>query len=77
MKKQRHNEFAMCPISMVDAEVEASPEDGDESQGIGRPTLPNGTNLITVWRSFYISFKCYHLIQLDKRNKATIQTMIG
>jgi len=48
MRKQRHNEFSMCPVSLGDVEQERSPENDDQSQGIGRPTLPNGTNLITV-----------------------------
>ena len=66
MRKQRHNEFSMCPVSLGDVEQERSPENDDQSQGIGRPTLPNGTNLITVLESLYISIEFIEIRNFDK-----------
>jgi len=45
LRKQRQT-FPMCPAMGV--EDENGEEDGEQCEGIGRPTLPNGTNLITV-----------------------------
>ena len=56
----------MCPVSLGDVEQERSPENDDQSQGIGRPTLPNGTNLITVLESLYISIEFIEIRNFDK-----------